>query len=286
MKYRLILFIFFTLIAVQGFSQVEGEEEDTEQTEEEDDVNLEDIDYDEEADTIDIEDIDVDDIEEDELAKQSNFPWEQFAVGGTLGNFQFGDITSIAVSPEVNFQVSDMFTAGLGGVYEFFRVKRAYDYRFGYVDVENGRRSNSGIRPYLRFKPVQSFPVFAQLEYERLGQETPFAVQANTDPSGRPYYEYLTVEQDVNNYNAGLGFLNGPYYIALLYNFSNSKNKDDFFDEAEQIQGRPYSDRERDRLYPYNALSFRAGLNIPLGGGNDRNQRRNVNYNDKYLSTE
>ena len=276
MKTKISILSMFLLLSTFAIAQVEGDDEII--IEESDTIYVEESDtiFVEEADTIDIDDIDiddieVDDIEEDELAKQSNFPWERFAVGGTLGNLQFGDVTSIGLSPEVNYSLNDMFSVGIGGVYEYFKVKRGYDRFTGRVlSVENGKRSNTGYRPYLRFKPVQTFPVFAQLEFEHLQQEQPIDSETTSNNSIR----YITIEQGVNNYNAGLGFLNGPYYIALLYNFSNKKNKDDFFQKIEDLGYQPVPEESRDQFYPYNALMFRTGLNIPLGGGSKNRKRK------------
>ena len=270
MNYRFLFTIFLSLVAFVSFSQVEDEE-----TDEEYDIDIEDVEYDEDADTIDIEDIEVEDIEDDELASTSDFPWERFAVGGNLGNLQFGDVTSIGVSPEVNYSLNDQFRVGVGGIYNYLKYK--YIYRrnaFGYerVEVDNAEERNTGYRPFLRFQPTPTFPVFVQTEFEGLSQETILG-QSSTS-------SFETIEQNVNNINAGLGLNQGPTFILLTYNFMNKRNKDEFFDIAENEYGVTYTDRQEDQIYPYNALSFRTGFNFQLGQG-DKNKRKKKKKKDR-----
>lgn len=274
MKFRFLLMFSFLFFLVPVFSQETEEGEQTEEEVEIDDIEYDEeadtIDWDEEADTIDIDDIDIDDIEEDEIASQSDFPWEKFAVGGQIGNLQFGDQTAISLAPEVVYSINPALAFGVDGIYELFKVNRLYTWN-GYYDIDY-KEENSGGRFFTRISPVQSFPVFAQLEYERLNQQNIY-----------DYYQtetgeivYPSVKQKLNNLGGGLGFNNGPYYLGLMYNFMNASNKDEFRNLASddsQSGPRPLTPEQiDDRNYP-NAITFRAGLNIPLGGG-DKNKRR------------
>ena len=266
MKEYLLTLCFLFLFSV-SFSQDEGEMEDEIPQEQKDTIDLDDIDFD---------DVDLDEIEEDELSKESSFPWNKFAVGGQIGQLQFGDVTNFDIAPEIVFNVSDKVAFGVDGIYQLTRINRLFNgFQFIETDYKTG---NLGGRLFTRVKPVESFPIFAQVEYERLDQEYAYAqvFQGNT-------VVFPTVNQSVGNANAGLGFNNGPYYLALMYNFMHSDNEDEFFDVAEAdaaIRNIPPPNRDNNRIYPLNAVSFRTGINIPLGQGN-KNKKRDKNKKKK-----
>lgn len=50
-------------------------------------------------------------------------PENRLLIGGGLG-LQFGTITYIEVSPRIGYQITDHFSAGLGGTYSYFRDRR------------------------------------------------------------------------------------------------------------------------------------------------------------------
>ncbi len=268
----------FFLVLFLGFFGLSVAQDDEQPSTSEEEVEIDKIPTDEQADTlkvedIDFDDVDLDDIEEDELTRESSFPWYKVYVGGQIGGLQFGDITNIAVSPELFFKANDFIGFGLDGVYEYYRAKRINTY-YGAYDA-NYKSKNTGGRIFTRVAPVQSFPIFAQIEYEMLAVTTPYASDPNSPPNE---YNFFSVDQDLRNVNAGLGFYNGPYYINLMYNFMNKDNKNEYRDLAaadyEQETGRPTSSSEiDDRNFP-NALGFRAGLNIPLGSQNKNKKRK------------
>ncbi len=253
---KLFLLMGMLLFSAVTFSQVDDETTD-------DGIILEEIEDDNKVDT---SDIDILDIEEDELSRESNFPWERFTVGGSIGNLQFGDITNIGISPEFTYQTTPWMHVGLGGTYEYFKAKRLYN-GFGYVRVDGYKYNNLGGRGFLRFTPIKA--IFGQLEYEPTSQTTPYAINQNSNP-----VQVYSVDQKLNNYNAGLGYTsafggNGGYYVLFLYNFAHKQNKDDFRQQiADQGQSNPSTYR-----YPYNAVRIRGGINLPLGGG-DKNKKR------------
>lgn len=230
----------------------------------------------EKTDTLIIDDIDLEDIEEDELARESSFPWKKIAVGGQIGNLQFGNTTRLALFPEMNYQLAKGLQVGLGGVYDYTKFKRVYN-GFQYMSVDYKAR-NLGGRSFFRYTPSESFPIFVQTEYEFQSQETPFTSQRQQNGE----IKYLNVNQNVNNINTGLGFYNGPYYLALLYNFSHKQNQDAYFTKiGEKGYQVPTDKGTRNRYYPHNALSFRGGLNIPLGQGNGKNKKKGKNKKRK-----
>lgn len=254
MKLKLVLLCFGLLIFTVSFAQ-------------DDEIKDEKIPA-EKSDTLIIDDVDLEDIEEDELAKESSFPWKKFAVGGQIGNLQFGNTTRLAIFPEMNYQLADGLQIGLGGVYDYTRFKRVFN-GFQFLNV-NYKARNIGGRSFLRYTPSETLPVFIQTEYEFQSQETPY-----TSEPQNGVLVYKNIEQNVNNFNTGLGFYNGPYYLSLLYNFSHRKNQDDYFDKITEAGYQVPTDKNtRNRYYPYTAVSFRGGLNIPLGQGNGKNKKK------------
>lgn len=256
MKYRFLILLLLSCFALNVQAQ---EPKDTTKIE---DVDIEDI---------DVDDIEVDEIDEDELGRVSTFPWNKFAVGGQLGNFQFGDQTNIGISPEIVYNMNENIAFGVDGIFEHRAVKRIYE--FGRAYDANYKSNNTGGRVFTRLKPVKTFPIFAQLEYERLSTKNPY-FQNRNQTNGN--FDFFSVKQKQNNVNAGLGFNNGPYYLGLMYNFMHKANKDEFKDMAAQDfvnRGGP-AGSDFSRNYPTNAISFRTGLNIPLGQGGGKNKRK------------
>ena len=174
--------------------------------------------------------------------------------------------------------INDQFRLGLGGVYNYLKYKYVYD-RFGQrYEVDNAEEKNSGVRPYVRFQPTPTFPVFLQAETEFLSQET---ILGRIDQTS-----FATIEQNVTNFGAGIGLNQGPTFLMLSYNFMNKANKEEFFDEAEQQYNATYTDRQEDQIYPYNALSFRTGFNFQLGQGDKNKRRRKKNEErEEFLPT-
>lgn len=272
---KFIFFLFFMAATSTVIAQEDSEIGKEIPSEDTDTIDINDIDFD---------DIDFDEIEEDELSRESSFPWNKFAVGGQLGQLQFGDVTNIGVSPEIVYNLNDKVSFGVDGVLQITRINRIFDpftRRLIDTDFSSG---NTGGRLFTRIKPVSSFPIFAQLEYERLEQEFAFA-QLQTGPNS---ITFPSVDQTVGNFGAGLGFNTGPSYVALIFNFNHNNNEEEFFNladaEAAELRSQGFNignvNRDNNRVYPLNAIAFRTGINIPLGQGN-KNKKRKDKKKDK-----
>jgi len=242
------------------FAQVDDEK--MEDVDEEIEIEAIEEDYQYEIDTTDI---DLGDIEEDELSSEKGFPWNKFTVGGALGQFSFGDITNFGISPELTYKVTPAVRLGVGGTYEYFRQRDIiYSDRFtGQTRrLPEFSNTNYGGRAFLRAAPFKS--IFGQLEYERLERDTPVAFAQD----GQTVLNY---EESLNNVNVGVGLAqagiqNGGPYLLLFYNLMHKQNEDDFDDTAfGQGSNIPY---------PFNPISFRGGIDIPLGLG-DKNKKKN-----------
>ncbi len=281
-KILVIILLLSFSITVYGQQTDQDNQEDKENTTEPvDTIGLDDI---------ELDDIDLEDAEEDKLSKESSFPWNKFAVGGQIGNLQFGDQTAISAAPEIVYNVNDALQFGVDGVFEYYKVKRAYNYYTGRYENVDYKENNSAGRFFSRFVPVKTFPIFAQLEYERANQQN---VYGNYSDNNTGQTIYPSVKQKLNNFNGGLGFYNGPYYIGLMYNFNNRSNKDDFLDLAAKdltnrnpegnnkvYTAQDIKDFFRADEYYTNALTFRTGINIPLGRG-DKNKKRKKKKKEK-----
>ncbi len=242
--------------------------QEEEETMDDDEIEIEAIeeDYGYEVDTTDT-DFDLSDIDEDELSAESKFPWNKFTVGGALGPFSFGTFTNIGASPEFTYKATPYLRLGASGVYEFYR-QRSYTSRDPFsgqfFDIPSYSNTNYGGRAFARVTPFKA--IFAHLEYERLERETPVTFNQGTGAVGN-------FDESLNNVNLGLGLAqagvnNGGPYILLLYNLMHNGNEDSFLDQGGNLE------------YPYNAIDFRGGIDIPLGMGDKNKKRKNKKRKD------
>ena len=87
--------------------------------------------------------------------------------GGSFG-LQFGDVTSVDVSPLVGYRITDRWSAGVGVIYQFTRF-RQLDFS---TNIYGGR-------VFTRYTIFQN--VFAQFEYEAINLEVFDLVDFSTE---------------------------------------------------------------------------------------------------------
>jgi len=90
------------------------------------------------------------------------FDKSKLTFGGGLG-MQFGDYTLINFAPQVGYNFSDMFNAGAGISYTFYKD----DYRYGGIKYDE-KRHYAGFNLYARFYPVQYIVLMVQPEASRM----------------------------------------------------------------------------------------------------------------------
>lgn len=123
-----------------------------------------------------------------------------FFTGGSAG-LQFGTETNIEVSPVFGYHLSNLFSVGIGGTYQFYK-SRYYGDQF---DIFGGRI-------FLRAQPLRLF--FVHFEYEMLTYKTNlFSATRN--------YENVVSE----NLLGGIGYREYmserfSTYVMLMYNFN------------------------------------------------------------------
>ena len=185
-------------------------------------------------------------------ARPDNF-WRRVSVGGWLG-FQFGSITSVAISPEVKVRLVDQLYLGLGFTYEYVRYNDFFiDVRDGsFVDFSN---SIYGGRIFARYYLGSLFDnflanVFFHAEYEYLYSVVPYR-QASQGvgylniPYTNNYYVDGRSVSEINSIFVGGGYrqpIGGRAFIDFLLLFN--------------LNDTPYS--------PYNNPLFRIGFGMGL----------------------
>lgn len=84
---------------------------------------------------------------------------DRLVFGGNIG-LQFGSTTVINISPQVGYKITDRFIAGVGGTYQYVRL-RYYNAQYEYRIL--------GYNVWSRYYPFEN--LFAHAEYNRLYSE-------------------------------------------------------------------------------------------------------------------
>lgn len=126
---------------------------------------------------------------------------KNFFFTGGGGGLQFGPETNIEVSPVFGYHLSNVFSVGIGGTYQFYK-SRYYGDQF---DIFGGR-------VFFRAQPIR--PFFLHLEYEMLTYKTNIF---------SPTREYENVISE--NLLGGIGYREYiseklSSYVMLMYNFN------------------------------------------------------------------
>jgi long-subunit fatty acid transport protein len=138
--------------------------------------------------------------------KKKGFDWNRFFIGGNIGNFQFGIITSFEISPTLGYKITDKFSAGIGLTYSYYNDRR---YRMS-TDIY-------GYRVFLSHVIYNT--IFAYTEYEALSLESDFFDVAGLHQGQERFW--------LNSFFIGLGYkmeINDRAYgyIMLLYNLKET----------------------------------------------------------------
>ncbi len=127
---------------------------------------------------------------------------DHLVFGGNMG-LNFGNVTSISVSPMIGYKVTDRFTPGIGLTYNYIR--------FNYPGYQSEAIHIYGGSIWARYALFEN--IFLHGEYEALNGEW--------DPYVRPDYRYY-----LNSVLVGGGyrqnFGNFASYVLLLYNLTYS----------------------------------------------------------------
>lgn len=95
---------------------------------------------------------------QEDIEEEPTF-WDKVYFGGNFG-LQFGNITSIEVSPLMGYRITDDFSAGVGVTYQYFKADfGSYDFK---TNIYGGRL-------FARHRITQQ--IFAYSEYESLSLE-------------------------------------------------------------------------------------------------------------------
>lgn len=160
--------------------------------------------------------------------------WRRIAVGGNLG-FQFGNVTSVLVSPEARIRLFGHFYGGIGFTYQYIQY-RDYYYDPPNQDYIDFRSYAYGGKLYLRYYMADLFDnflanLYAHAEYEYLV----FIQPLYYDPSGiilDPYnntYSRGKESIEINSLFIGPGYsqpLGGKAFLdfQVLFNLNDTYN--------------------------------------------------------------
>jgi hypothetical protein len=137
---------------------------------------------------------------------QENSDFDRNYIGGTLG-LQFGTYTGIQSSLHYGFHITEKFSIGIGGVYQFFRTKS-----YGFDE----RITIFGGNAFARFDIIEA--LFLHGEYEMLSYETdmfsPTREMENIFAEGvllgAGYRQFFSI------------YSNSNVYMMILYNFNQT----------------------------------------------------------------
>ena len=101
----------------------------------------------------------------------SKFDKSKLSIGGGIG-LQFGDYTTINISPQVGYDFSKYLTAGAGFGYTYFKDSHAqYDWKSSYLSFNL----------FGRFYPIQNIVIAVQPEISRMWQTIEYAGRSNKE---------------------------------------------------------------------------------------------------------
>lgn len=133
---------------------------------------------------------------------------ERIFVGGYVG-LQFGDITVINISPTAGYRISNKFSAGLNGTYQYYRERSPFFNTSQYFITHI-----YGGSTFVRYHFIKQ--AFAHAEYEALNLETRRIGTEAIERTGR-FWEYNPLLG--GGYRQALG-ARTHLNIMLLYNFN------------------------------------------------------------------
>lgn len=131
----------------------------------------------------------------------SKFDARRLTFGGGFG-LQFGDYTLVNVSPQVGYNFSDKFNAGVGLSYSYYKD----DYRSNFLKYEE-RRHYASFNLYARVYPIENIVLMVQPEASRVWYT------AESQGFGQKYSESKFVPSVV----VGGGLRFGPMTAMLKY---------------------------------------------------------------------
>lgn len=134
---------------------------------------------------------------------------DKIIVGGNLGA-QFGSSTYVEVSPLVGYKITDMFTAGIGFSYQYYKVN------YNLLTIDDYSMSVYGPRFFLQHDIL--FGLFAHTEYEILKYKFEYE-----DPLYGAYTGQVPAFFGGLGYNYAIGE-NAKFQIMALYDFLNGPN--------------------------------------------------------------
>lgn len=142
--------------------------------------------------------------------QEKGFDKTRLFTGGNLG-LQFGNYTSIDVSPILGYKFTKRFAAGIGGVYQY------YSYKDKNFPIYNFRTDIFGGKVFSRFYLFDF--LFAHAEYEFLNLETKYFDPNNMRHNGERFW--------VHGVLVGAGYaqqvgLNSAFNIMLLFNINET----------------------------------------------------------------
>ncbi|MDH6354542.1 hypothetical protein M2132_000870 [Dysgonomonas sp. PH5-45] len=140
--------------------------------------------------------------QEEQKTEGFKFDVRKLTLGGTLG-LQFGDYTLINVAPQVGYDFSKMFNAGVGFTYTYYKD----DYTFGTY-----KGSYFGLNLYGRLYPVNFLVLMVQPEINRMWQKW---------DDGYGYEE--KIEKFVPAVLVGAGVRLGPMTAMIQYDVVQDK---------------------------------------------------------------
>jgi len=134
---------------------------------------------------------------------------DRIVVGGSLGA-QFGNSTYVEVSPIVGYKVTDMFTAGIGFSYQYYKVN------YNVITIDDYSMSVYGPRVFLQHDIIYGF--FAHAEYEMMKYNFKYE-----DPLYDAYSGQVPALFGGLGYNYAIGD-KAKFQFMALYDFLNGPN--------------------------------------------------------------
>ncbi|MBT8195178.1 MAG: hypothetical protein KJO64_02030 [Bacteroidia bacterium] len=103
---------------------------------------------------------------------ESKIPFkDKVFVGGNLGA-QFGDITSIEISPLVGYHITEKLSAGIGGTYIYYRVKGRTQ---GLQNIPTYKTNIYGGRVFSQYRVIEEAMAYTEFEVLNLEVQDPIS---------------------------------------------------------------------------------------------------------------
>ncbi len=110
--------------------------------------------------------------EESSFQEKGKFNSNRLVLGGTFG-ISLGNSTTINISPQIGYALTNSFVVGGGVSYNYYNYNR-YDLSLSYL----------GLNAYVRFHPIQYITLQIQPEvYGRWGKEDGYSIDGKVVPA-------------------------------------------------------------------------------------------------------